>query len=247
MADDETEKAVTAVPPSVEINQPTATANLVSANEEPMIEIPLTTGSHVFKMRVSLTDFCKLPIRDIGIYNNETAANSTTASPMLNSSFCMQIGSTSSSCVVEGEKVVRKSVAVNRGLNRLPTQIGIAESGEVRTDFPFDDPNLSKKEKEHLKFSTLMAPVVSKQPSATILASDTETDVSSSFVFGDPSHISETSLSSPMMMVGGSSQDAAVQGESEEGDSSHEKTFPTDNSIMSGRSNDHGRLCSTCR
>ena len=154
MADDETESA--AVGSSAE----EVTVNTVSANEEPMIEIPLTTGSQILKMRVSLTDFCKLPIRDIGVYNSETVTDSTIASPMLNSSFCIQIGS-ASSCVVEGDKVVRKSVSGNRALNsRLPTQIGIAESGEVHTDFPFDDPNLSKKEKQHLQMSTLMPPIL---------------------------------------------------------------------------------------
>ena len=142
MADDKTENVV---PPSAEVDS----ANIVSVNEEPMIEIPLVTCSHVFKMRVTLTDFCKLPIRDIGMYSNETAANTTTASPMLNSSFCMQIGS-ASSCV-EGEKVVQKSVAGNRAMRKLlPTQIGIAELGEVRTDFPFDDPMLTRMEKQHL-------------------------------------------------------------------------------------------------
>ena len=252
MADDETEKAVPPSHASAEVD--TCTANTVSANEEPMIEIPLTTGSHILKMRVSLTDFCKLPIRDIRFYNNETAANSTSASPMLNSSFCMQIDS-ASSCVVEGEKVVRKSVAGSRALNKLPTQIGIAESGEVHTDFPFDDPNLSKKEKQVLQMSTLMPPVNQTQPLVTVLASDTDTDVSSSFVFGergDPSHISETSLESThdpvdmslkrsscsMMPGGGAVRDAADQRESGGDlfpeDLSQDKTFPTDNSIMMG-------------
>ena len=247
MADDETESAV--VPPSAE----EVTPDTVSANEEPMIEIPLMTGSHILKMRVSLTDFCKLPIRDIGFYNNETAANSTTASAMVNSSFCMQIGS-ASSCVVEGEKVVRKSVAGSRALDKLPTQIGIAESGEVRTDFPFNDPNLSKTEKKHLKMSTLMPPLIKTQP---ILASDTDTDVSSSFVFGkcgDPSHVSETSLESTqdpvdmslkrssgsVMMGGAAVRDAADECEGggdlfpEDLDLSEDKTFPTDNSMMTG-------------
>ena len=64
MADDETESAVVAH------SAEEVTVNTVSANEEPMIEIPLMTGSHTLKMRVSLTDFCKLPIRDIGFYNN---------------------------------------------------------------------------------------------------------------------------------------------------------------------------------
>ena len=217
MADDETESA--AVGSSAE----EVTVNTVSANEEPMIEIPLMTGSQILKMRVSLTDFCKLPIRDIGVYNSETVTDSTIAFPMLNSSFCIQIGS-ASSCVVEGDKVVRKSVSSNRALNsRLPTQIGIAESGEVRTDFPFDDPNLSKKEKQHLQMSTLMPPILKTQSVATVLVSDTDTDMSSSFVFGehgDPSHVSETSLESQdpvdmtlkrssgsMMMMGGGSDE----------------------------------------
>ena len=72
------------------------------------------------------------------------------------------------------------------------------------------------------------------------MASDTDTDVSSSFVFGergDPSHVSETSLESQdpvdmslkrssgsMMMGGGSVPDAADQHESGD-ESSHQKNI----------------------
>ena len=51
MADDESEKQM--VMPSTEGE------SSIIVSEEPMIEIPLSSGSPVFKMKVSLADFCK--------------------------------------------------------------------------------------------------------------------------------------------------------------------------------------------
>ena len=88
--DDESEKQMAM--PSTEGQS----SNIVS--EELMIEIPLSSGSRIFKMKVSLADFCKLPIRDIGIDSNETSSRNTNivVMPLLNSSFCTQISSTAS-------------------------------------------------------------------------------------------------------------------------------------------------------
>ena len=89
MADDESEK-LRAMPSTEE------SSNIVS--EEPMIEIPLSSGSQIFKIKVSLADFCKLPIRDIGIDSGKTSSRNTNIAviPLLNSSFCTQISSTTS-------------------------------------------------------------------------------------------------------------------------------------------------------
>ena len=90
MADDESEKQ-TAMP-----STEGESSNIVS--EEPMIEIPLSSGSRIFKMKVSLADFCKLPIREIGIDSDKTSSRNTNIAvmPLLNSSFCTQISSTAS-------------------------------------------------------------------------------------------------------------------------------------------------------
>ena len=49
-------------------------------------------------MKVSLANFCKLPIRDIGFASGETSSRNTNIAvmPLLNSSFCTQISSTTS-------------------------------------------------------------------------------------------------------------------------------------------------------
>ena len=85
MADDKSEKQ-TAMP-----STEGESSNIVS--EEPMIEIPLSSGSRIFKRKVSLADFCKLPIRDIGIDSDETSSRNTNIAvmPLLNSSYCTQI------------------------------------------------------------------------------------------------------------------------------------------------------------
>ena len=232
MADDESEKQ-TAMP-----STEGESSNIVS--EEPMIEIPLSSGSRIFKMKVSLADFCKLPIRDIRIDSDETSSRNTNIAvmPLLNSSFCTQISSTASTtsgdkgaCVVKesAEGVIRMTetplVIPRRSSLKLPTQIAINDQGKVRCDFPFDNPNLSQREKKELNYSTLFSSKHRNNKGATrILAPETESDASTSFVFGqqgDPSHISETSADEPIDMCV-----KDTHGDSED------RTFPTDNSLM---------------
>ena len=106
---------------------------------------------------------------------------------------------------------------------KLPTQIAINEEGKVRSDFPFDSANLSQREKRELNYSTLFATKHTNVKGPTvILAPETESDASTSFVFGqqgDRSHISETSEDEPINM-------SLKDGDSED------RTFPTDNSLM---------------
>ena len=232
MADDESEKQ-TAMP-----STEGESSNIVS--EEPMIEIPLSSGLRIFKMKVSLADFCKLPIRDIGIDSDETSSRNTNIAvmPLLNSSFCTQISSTASTtsgdkgaCVVKesAEGVIRMTeiplVIPRRSSLKLPTQIAINDQGKVRCDFPFDNPDLSQCEKKELNYSTLFSSKHRNDKGATrILAPETESDASTSFVFGqqgDPSHISETSADEPIDMCV-----KDTHGDSED------RTFPTDNSLM---------------
>ena len=164
MADDESEKQ-TAMP-----STEGESSNIVS--EEPMIEIPLSSGSRIFKMKVSLADFCKLPIREIRIDSDETSLRNTNIAvmPLLNSSFCTQISSTASTtsgdkgaCVVKesAEGVIRMTemplVIPKRSSLKLPTQIAINDQGKVRCDFPFDNPDLSQCEKKELNYSTLFS------------------------------------------------------------------------------------------
>ena len=181
-------------------------------------------------MKVSLADFCKLPIRDIGFDSGETSSRNTNIAvmPLLNSSFCTQISSTASgdkgACtdgvvsMTETQLVIPKRSSV-----KLPTQIAINEAGKVRTDFPFDSPNLSQCQKKELNYSTLFGSKhVNVKGLTVILAPETESDASTSFVFGqqgDPSHISETSDEEPIDM-------------SVKNGGSEDRTFPTDNSLM---------------
>ena len=110
---------------------------------------------------------------------------------------------------------------------KLPTQIAINDEGKVRSDFPFDNPDLSQREKKELNYSTLFALKHRNDKGATmIFAPETESDASTSFIFGqqgegDPSHISETSTDEPIDMCV-----KDTHGDSED------RTFPTDNSLM---------------
>ena len=232
MADDESEKLTSM--PSTEGES----SNIVS--EEPMIEIPLSSGSRIYKMKVSLADFCKLPIRDIGFASGETSSRNTNIAvmPLLNSSFCMQISSTPSGdkgartdgvvSMTGVQRVIPKTSGVQRVIPKrssvkLSTQIAINEEGKVRSDFPFDSANLSQREKRERNYSTLFATKHTNVKGPTvILAPETESDASTSFVFGqqgDRSHISETSEDEPINM-------SLKDGDSED------RTFPTDNSLM---------------
>ena len=232
MADDESEK-LTAMP-----STEGESSNIVS--EEPMIEIPLSSGLRIYKMKVSLADFCKLPIRDIGFASGETSSRNTNIAvmPLLNSSFCMQISSTTSGdkgartdgvvSMTGAQGVIPKTsgaqrVIPKRSSVKLPTQIAINEEGKVRSDFPFDSANLSQRQKRELNNSTLFATKRTDVKGPTvILAPETESDASTSFVFGqqgDRSHISETSEDEPINM---SLKDS----------DSEDRTFPTDNSLM---------------
>ena len=157
MADDESKKPMAMPSTEGELS------NIVSENEEPMIEIPLSSGSRVFKMKVTLADFCKLPIRDIGIDSDETSSRNTNIAvmPLLNSFFCTQISSTTSTTsgdkrthVITGsaEGVISMTEApqlvIPKRLSvKLLTQIAINDVGQIRVDFPFDSPNLSQHEK----------------------------------------------------------------------------------------------------
>ena len=172
-------------------------------------------------MKVSLADFYKLPIRDIGIDSDETSSRNTNIAvmPLLNSSFCTQIGSTASTTsgdkcarVIKGstEGVISMTeaplVIPKRSSVKLPTQITINDEGKVRSDFPFDNPDLSQHEKKELNYSTLFALKHRNDKEVTmILAPETKSGASTSFVFGqqgegDPSHISETSADEPIDM-----------------------------------------------
>ena len=160
--------------------------------------------------------------------------------PLLNSSFCTQISSTASTTSGDkGARVIKGSaegvismteaplVIPKRSSVKLPTQIAINDQGKVRSDFPFDNPDLSQREKKELNYSTLFALKHRNDKGATmILAPETESDASTSFVFGqegggDPSHISETSADEPIDMCV-----KDTHGDSED------HTFPTDNSLM---------------
>ena len=134
MADDQSEKPMAM--PSTEGES----SNIVS--EEPMIEIPLSSGLRIYKMKVSLADFCKLPIRDIGFDSGKFSSRKTNIAvmPLLNSSFCMQISSTTSGdkgahtdgviSMTEVQLVIPKRSSV-----KLPTQIAINEEEKVRSGF----------------------------------------------------------------------------------------------------------------
>ena len=80
--------------------------------------------------------------------------------PLLNYSFCTQISSTASKTSgVKGACVINQSaegvismteaplVTQKRSSVKLPTQIAINDEGKVRSDFPFDNPDLSQREK----------------------------------------------------------------------------------------------------
>ena len=141
-------------------------------NNEPQIEVPLLSdsGNRVFKVRVSLTDFCKLPVS--AIINCETNEKlSPTGSHDLqldksfihepemesppdkcdlnsNSSLIQMPGANSSDGVhCQSTHISGEPIMVRRTSALLPTQVGIDQSGNVRTDFPFDDKALSLKER----------------------------------------------------------------------------------------------------
>ena len=135
----------------------------------------------MFKVRVSLTDFCKLLVS--AIINCETNEKlSPTGSHDLqldksfihepemesppdkcdlnsNSSLIQMPGANSGDSVpCQSSHISGELIMVCRTSALLPTQVGIDQSGNVRTDFPFDDKDLSLKERWVMSGNTLLLP-----------------------------------------------------------------------------------------
>ena len=162
--------------------QPTS-CNLVSDHtvpDEPIIEIPLTAESsgQVFKLRVSITDFCNLPIKEIikvdgtqhhliEISNPPPVDNQLNLCQ--NTSSLPQISSTtvSNTCGEGG-------VSLWAGSCNLPTQVGVDQQGNVWLDFPFD--TLPTKQKKVLSNTMLVAAATTTRKDAAVTLTETSTD-----------------------------------------------------------------------
>ena len=172
-------------------------------NDEPQIEVPLLSdsGQRTFKVTVSLSDFCKLPVS--AIINSETNKK---LSPTDNHDLQLDMSYirapdklslhekddlNSHSSLIQmpgansGDGVACKSsqnseepLLVCRTSASLLTQVGIDKSGMVCTDFPFDGNTLSLKEKRALLGNTLLP------PKKRLVNSSGDTCTS-----GEPSHI----------------------------------------------------------
>ena len=105
--------------------------------DEPIIEIPLTAESsgQVFKLRVSMTDFCNLPIKEIikvdgtrhhliEISNPPPVDNQLNLCQ--NTSSSLQISSTTASNT-HGDG----GVSLRAGSCNLPTQVGVDQQGNI--------------------------------------------------------------------------------------------------------------------
>ena len=152
-------------------------------NNEPQIEVPLLSdsGNRVFKVQVSLTDFCKLPVSAItNCETNEKLSPTGSHDLQLDKSFIREpemesppdkcdLNSNSSLIQMPGANsgdgvpcqsshISGEPIVVRHTSALLPTQVGIDQSGNVLTDFPFDDKALSLKERRVMSGNTLLPP-----------------------------------------------------------------------------------------
>ena len=210
--------------------QPTS-CNLVSDHtvpDEPIIEIPLTAESsgQVFKLRVSMTDFCNLPIKKIinvdgtrhhlieisnplPVDNQLNLCQNTSSSPQISST-------TVSNTHGEG------GVSLWAGSCDLPTQVGVNQQGSIQLDFPFD--TLPTKQKKVISNTTLVAAATTTRKEGAETSTETSSD--DSHVFG---------MRAAEQLVQSFATIAHAQGRfSEElfSDSSEQKLFLTDNSTL---------------
>ena len=185
--------------------------DIPNPNDEPQIDVPLLSdcGQRVYNVRVSLSEFCKLPVNAIiNSETNEMLSPTGDHDLQLDTSFittpdmsslperdCSNFSS--SSIQMPGDNGVARSsggggqssdepcVIIHRTL--LATQVGIDNSGTVRRDFPFDGKDLSLKEKRFMSGNTLLP------PKKRLI--DSSGDTMSS---GDASHIFGKSIPSPV-------------------------------------------------
>ena len=150
------------------VDQPTS-CNVVSENDgpvrddEPIIEIPVVSESsrETFKLRVTLADFCKLPVKQVVkcdgaehyLIGTDTDTSPSDNKMSLCASSSTQISSSTSGADVCGDGGV---VNFQKGSSILPTQVGVDNDGNVQRDFPFDGKTLSTREKKVLCTTTLV-------------------------------------------------------------------------------------------
>ena len=125
------------------VDQPTS-CNVVSENDgpvrddEPIIEIPVVSESSrkTFKLRVTLADFCKLPVKQVVkcdgaehyLIGTDTDTSPSDNKMSLCASSSTQISSSTSGADVCGDGGV---VNFRKGSSILPTQVGVDNDGNV--------------------------------------------------------------------------------------------------------------------
>ena len=217
------------------VDQPTS-CNVVSENDgpvrddEPIIEIPVVSESsrEMFKLRVTLADFCKLPVKQVVkcdgaehyLIGTDTDTSPSDNKVSLCASSSTQISSSTSGADVCGDGGV---VNFRTGSSILPTQVGVDNDGNVRRDFPFNGKTLSTKEKKVLCTTTLIKARKSDAKSTSECASES----AESHVFGVTAaeHLAEN-LANIAIKSGRFPEDLL----------SDAPMFPTGNSEVSGQS-----------
>ena len=126
------------------VDQPTS-CNIVSENDgpvrddEPIIEIPVVSESsrETFKLRVTLADFCKLPVKQVvkcdGAEHYYLIGTNTDTSPSDNKMSLCASSSTQISSSTSGADVCGDGGVVNfwKGSSILPTKVGVDNDGNV--------------------------------------------------------------------------------------------------------------------
>ena len=216
--------------------QPTS-CNLVSGNphpDEPVIEIPFRTGSSgkVFKLQVSMTDFCKLPIREVvkldGMRHHLIEINNQ---PPVDKEMILHENTSSSpqiSSSTNGDGVVN----LIKSTCNLPMQVGVDIAGNVRRDFLFDGKTLTMREKKALSSTTLVASsttrvaaTTTKKDAADTSTSSTDTSTEGSHVFGiTAAQCLVANMANMVIKSGKFSEDLFSDSE--------QKMFPTDNNMV---------------
>ena len=216
--------------------QPTS-CNLVSGNpdpDEPVIEIPFRTESSgkVFKLQVSMTDFCKLPIREVvkldGMRHHLIEVNNQ---PPLDKEMILHKNTSSSpqiSSSTNGDGVVN----LIKSTCNLPMQVGVDNAGNIRRDFPFDGKMLTMREKKALSITTLVASSITcaaatttKKDAADTSTSSTDTSTKGSHVFSiTVAQCLAANMADIVIKTGKFSEDLFSDSE--------QKMFPTDNSTV---------------
>ena len=210
--------------------------NVVSENDGPVrddesiIEIPVVSESsrEMFKLRVTLADFCKLPVKQVVkcdgaehyLIGTDTDTSPSDNKMSLCASSSTQISSSTSGADVCGDGGV---VNYRKGSLILPTQVGVDNDGNVQCDFPFDGKTLSTREKKVLCTTTL----VKARKSDAESTSECAWESAESHVFGVTAaeHLAEN-LANIAIKSGRFPEDLL----------SDAPMFPTDNSEVSGQS-----------